>query len=536
MKTRLVLAALVAVAAAPAPAPASGYDYTWALPEWRATWAAPRFAEDRGFAVEATGDAVYVAGLTGSQGGQGVGDLFLLRYSPVGTLEWSRTWGGFDLDQAQSIAVDDAGVWVAGAAASGGATRFALLKFSHAGDLLVARTWGHGILDVLRSVAVRDGGVYVAGFTSPSRSDRNVYVARLDAAGDEDWFRIAGSTEFDEAWDVAVDANRLYVAGYSTAPVPAGLPVSQATLAAYTHDGTPLYDVSWGGPSNDEARALALDGDDVWLTGGAQSGRSTDVFVARRDAATGGHEMLRTTGGAVVGGGGYGIALGAEGVYVAGGSYDFPAGGDAAVLRFDADGNLQWRQVIGLPGFWDWGFDVAARDGRFYVTGVLYKPGGEWYSVLTLGYREDFPTATLTRTAQWAADGHTARAQAAMDHFWMGDFLRWAEDLDASDAGTSRIDWEGASDYGREYGRIWIDSDEDPPAGQDNAAEAILGLRNDLATGANTSLVRDFTGLTGSLAGGFVRFRYYISHDSLIPQGGYLYVGEFGTPLPPPPV
>ncbi|MGH7857316.1 MAG: hypothetical protein ACREQY_08285, partial [Candidatus Binatia bacterium] len=227
----------------------------------------------------------------------------------------------------------------------------------------------------------------------------------------------------------------------------------------------------------------------------------------------------------------------------------------------------------GYPAFWDWGFDVGARDGRFYVAGVLWRPGAEWYEVLTLAYDEDFPTATLEGVAAQTASGDLAGAREAMSHFWLGDFLRWAEENGATFApepvapvlppesvepgelpgpptapeldpdgfgspdpeGQSYVYWEGASGFGKNYGVIWVDTEREPLAGEDGGIDAIFGLDDDLASG-NYALVRNYTGLRVSLFGGFVRLRYYISHDRLIPQGGYLYIGDVGIAIPPPPV
>jgi hypothetical protein len=300
-------------------------------------------------------------------------------------------------------------------------------------------------------------------------------------------------------------------------------------------DGNILKTAVWGDTGNDEARAIALEGDSIFVTGGAQSGRSTDVFLSRLDRSTGAVQWTKTTGGKVVGGGGYGVAVGARGVYVAGGQYDFPAGGDAALMRFSPSGDLEWRQIYGLPGFWDWTFDVAVANGRFYAAGVLWQPGAEWYNVLTIAYREDFPVASLTGVAAQAAAGDSAGASAAMSHFWAGDFLKWAQERNPSDPGDSSVTWDGASNSQRSQGSVSVDTADDPPVSQDNAAGALTGLGSDLQSG-NYSFVRDYTGVRASLLDDFIRFRYFISHDRLIPQGGYVSVGEASLPLPPPPV
>jgi hypothetical protein len=55
---RLLAGAAIAALLLPVPGRASGLEYEWAIPEWRATWAAPRLADNRGFAVRTTADAV----------------------------------------------------------------------------------------------------------------------------------------------------------------------------------------------------------------------------------------------------------------------------------------------------------------------------------------------------------------------------------------------------------------------------------------------------------------------------------------------
>lgn len=524
------LAALVLVVAAAGRPAAAGFEYAWALPEWRATWAAPRPADNRGFAVAASDDAVYVAGVTGSHG-VGAGDLFVLRYGLDGRLVWARIWGGIELDQAQDLALGADGIWVAGSATTDdGEVRAALLRLSYDGEVVLERTWAAGEATVLQGIALGEGAIYVVGLTQ-TEGNRDAYAARLDATGEIEWERTLGGDGWDELWDVGYSEEGVLAVGYATGTS------TDALLVQLNPDNASLgYERRWGGPGNDEARALAIVGDTVYVTGGMQEGRSTDVFVAVFDVA----ELiaLRTTGGKVVGGGGYGIAVTDRWVYVAAGTYDFPAGGDGALLRFRRFGELEldWQQVYGLPGFWDWSFDVTARDGRFYAAGVLWQPGAEWYRVMTVAYREDFPTATLTGVASKAASGDTAGATAAMEHFWVGDFLRWAEERDPTAFGSAEVIWEGASNSGRTHGSVSVRGGDEPPIVElDNADGAMLGVGDDLRNG-NYAFVRDYTGVRGSLFDGWIRFRYYISHDRLIPQGGYILIGELGIPLPPPPV
>src|SRR2546426_243908 len=75
-----------------------------------------RFVEADGIAVDASG--VYVAGLTWDalpgQTSAGSGDAFLRKYDASGNVLWTRQFGSSDVDQADNIAVDASGAYVAG--------------------------------------------------------------------------------------------------------------------------------------------------------------------------------------------------------------------------------------------------------------------------------------------------------------------------------------------------------------------------------------------------------------------------------------
>jgi hypothetical protein len=106
----LIASAAATLAAGSAEAQLPSQEYRWALPDWRATWSGGPLSDDRGFAIEAADGAVYVAGVSGA--GDGGGDLLLQRRNLDGSLAWSRTWGGRELDQAQGMALAGDAIWV----------------------------------------------------------------------------------------------------------------------------------------------------------------------------------------------------------------------------------------------------------------------------------------------------------------------------------------------------------------------------------------------------------------------------------------
>jgi hypothetical protein len=516
---RVVLAALAAMLVCAGAAVAQQGDYEWALPEWRQTWSGGPLGDDRGFVTKATGDAVYVAGVSGS--GKGGGDMLVQRYNKDGTLAWSQT---------------------------------VLLRFSYeTGELSLARTWNAGVTSQIQSVIEHGRHLYVAGLSHRTRENRDAYVAKISKAdGSRVWQRRWGGDQWDEAWDIQSDGRQLYVVGYTTDPELRT--TDSLLLVVHPGSGAIRRSVVWGGAGNDEARAAAIEGSTLWVAGGGQVGTSGDAFLARVTTA-GDVEWTRYAGRRMTGA--YGISIGERGIYLAGGSYDFPAGGDMAVSRWNRDGVVEWSQIYGLPGFWDWAFDVEARGGRFYVTGTLWTPGSGWYEVLTIAYDENFETVALSDAVEAAAGGD----RSALEHFQIGDMLKWArganpqgeESAPQRGGGTSweskepegssppsgthgaaRLYWTGASDFGRRQGVIWADTERTPAVGEEEAAEAITGLQHDFP--GNPALVRNYTGFRGSALDGLIRFRYFISHDRLIPQGGFISVGDTVVPLPPPPV
>jgi hypothetical protein len=145
-------------------------------------------------------------------------------------------------------------------------------------------------------------------------------VARLDAAGTQEWIRDVGhATDSMRCDAIEADAGGVYVAMSAI-----------GSLDGMDHDrGWDTY-----------VRRLTLDGDDVWIRAYA----TNESEIA---------ESIATTG---------------AGVYVVGWtiSADFPRTEDAYVRHWDADGNAQWTHFLRTDG-WDIFYSVAADATGAYV-------------------------------------------------------------------------------------------------------------------------------------------------------------------------
>ena len=248
------------------------------------------------------------------------GNVTLLRWSAGGDLLWAVEWGSEGDEDARAVAVDAAGAaYVTGSLGSFGAL---LVKFDSAGDLVWQRSWGGDREESAEAVAVGpDGSVYVTGFTQSFGSyfGSAAFLLKFTPDGALVWERTWQAPGGTVAEDVAVSAaGAVYVVG--NRGFDAG---TRPFLAKFTPGGDLIWDRSFIPPGFIE--------------------RDTAVFR--------------------------GIGATPDGGIVAVGRWMPSFDEEVLVVRFSADGALQWAR--------DWGGDsheegidaTIAADGTAYVVG-----------------------------------------------------------------------------------------------------------------------------------------------------------------------
>jgi hypothetical protein len=130
---------------------------------------------------------------------QGDFDAFVSKFDSDGNFKWARTWGGAQIEIADTLAVDDANEVYVGALVAG--TRGGLLgrivtsdasftKFAPDGTLQWTKTWGGSGADSVWGLTVDgSGNVYLAGnFQSTVDFDPGSGVSNRTALGVQDAF------------------------------------------------------------------------------------------------------------------------------------------------------------------------------------------------------------------------------------------------------------------------------------------------------------------------------------------------------------
>ncbi len=301
---------------------------------------------------------IYITGSTQTFGGENY-NVFLQKYDQSCNLLYTKQWAGPGNDIARGIAVDATdNVYITGFTDSfdNGTTQIFLLKYTSYGDLQFSKIWGGPLNDYGNGVAVDVfGNVYVVGTTnSIGAGGSDIVLLKYDSSGNLLFQRTSGGTQNDFGTGVAVDTGGyVYVTGYtySLGPTPG---ISAILLLKYDPSGNRLFQKTWGGTMNDFATAIAVDIDgNVYVTGYTKSFSVTpgvpSSILLKFDQS--GNLLFQRSWGGHRGDFAYGVAVdSAENAYVTGYTYSFgpnTQGANFFMLKYDISGNLSWQNIYG---------------------------------------------------------------------------------------------------------------------------------------------------------------------------------------------
>ena len=152
----------------------------------------------------------------------GTYDFWVIKISSTGILEWEKSFGGSEIDEARAItSTNDGNYLIVGDTRSSdsnitinnGAADLWMLKISPEGSLIWQKTIGATGFDVARSVSkTQDNGFIVSGSSRSSNNgfinqgQNDAWVLKTDAIGNLLWQKTVGGTEIDFCYD-AVELN-----------------------------------------------------------------------------------------------------------------------------------------------------------------------------------------------------------------------------------------------------------------------------------------------------------------------------------------
>ena len=460
MAALTLLAALMAFGAN-----AADGDFVWAK-----GMGGTGFAGGRGIAVDGTGNVYTTGNFNGTADfdpgpgtfnltSAGSSDIFVSKLDSAGNFLWAKAMGGPGDDFGAGIAVDNAGnVYTTGNfkgtadfdpgpgtfdLTSAGNNDIFVSKLDSAGNLVWAKAMGGTGDDFGVGIVVDNAGnVYITGsfsgtvdfdpgpgaFNLTSAGNNDIFVLKLDSAGNFVWAKAMGGTDEDAGYGITLDsASNLYVTGWFSAtadfdPGPGTFSLTSAgDIDIFVSKLDSAGNFVWAKQMGGGGSGIAMDTAGNVCTTGSFYGTadfdpgpgtfnltsaSQDIFVSKLDSA-GNFLWAKQMGGTTIndGGQGNGIAVdGAGNIYTTGwfkGTADFDPGlgtfnltsaatVDIFVSKLDSAGNLVWAKAIGGLDL-DWGAAIAVDDaGNVYTTGRFdytadFDPGPGTFNLTEAG-------------------------------------------------------------------------------------------------------------------------------------------------------
>jgi len=230
-------------------------------------------------------DGGVVAGFGGTK------DIWLLKFSSNGILEWQKRFGGSGLDVGNHIELMKDGSCLIAASStsndghitgnhsSGTYTDGVLMKIDAAGNLAWSKCFGGTKNEELFDIEVINGTIFATGFTNsidgdipPSQKNYDVWLLAIDAAGNKVMSKIYGGSQNDVAYCMTKGADgSLTMAGYTTSndgDVSGAKGSQDYWILNVSQKGKLNWQKVFGGTDAEYAKTILTDKDSSYIIGG----------------------------------------------------------------------------------------------------------------------------------------------------------------------------------------------------------------------------------------------------------------------------
>ncbi len=295
-------------------------------------------------AISQTSDGGYVvAGTQFYVSGNSTSDFLVIKTDANGDTMWVKRFGTSNKDNASSIyQTTDGGFIIAGHSYGTTDTAMYVVKTDSVGVITWAKTYGGTATEGVRAVKqTSDGGFIIAGETfSFGAGNRDMYVVKTDAAGNEQWSKTYGGTASDLLQGIEQTTDGGYIIAGETQSFGSG--AVDAYLLKTDGSGVLVWSKTFGGSADDRAYDVKQTTDGGYIVAGqtvSYGAGSMDVFLIKTDA-TGNMLWSKAIGGAAIEVA-YSVMQTSDGGYVMGGtSSSFIASSIGTYfVKADATGN-----------------------------------------------------------------------------------------------------------------------------------------------------------------------------------------------------
>jgi len=260
---------------------------------WSKTYGASN--EDYARSIQPTSDGGYiVAGETWPYGSAGLPDILLIKISPSGDINWSKTYGEVRTEEIASIQqTADGGYIMGGTTDSFGARSrdFLIIKLDSSGNITWSKTYGGDDKDEVRSIQqTSDNGYIITGTTKSFGAGENDFlIIKLDSSGDVIWSKTYGGSKIDLSKSVYQNSDGGYIVAGTTESFGAGK--RDFLIMKLDSSGNITWSKTFGGNHHDELESIQLTLDGGYIVagetfsfgGGSFDGKSWNFLILKLD-------------------------------------------------------------------------------------------------------------------------------------------------------------------------------------------------------------------------------------------------------------
>ncbi len=325
--------------------------------------------EERIFSINQTFDGGYAAAGWTEKHSENIRDILVLKIFPDGALEWAKVFGGRGYSEAHHIIqTSDSGFLVVGwtTGFGSGDEDIILLKLDSGGSLEWARTYGTANRDEACSVIQSLDGSYtiVGHISNMDETDLDVLVLKVAPDGALEWARAFGGNDWDEASAIIESPDGGYIIAAHTYSYDIGY--GDVFLLKISADGSFQWARTFGTSLWEMVYSIAWAADGGYFMVGYTWGSDSTLedFLVMEVSPDGSLEWART-----VGNGYYDYAYSV--VQTPDGGCTV-SGREPLIVHFSPDGSLDWAYrfndyLTDIVGY----STIAAPDSGYVVAGVI---------------------------------------------------------------------------------------------------------------------------------------------------------------------
>lgn len=281
----------------------------------------------------------------------GQSDVYAVKTDKDGQLLWGKVYGGPQDDYGYAVTqTEDNGFIIAGFTESFGAgiRDLYLIKIDSAGELLWTKTFGGTSIDSAFSMQeTSDGGIIITGFTFSFSDSSDIYVLRCDANGDILWQKTYGGASNEIGYSIIETLDGGYIICGETESFGAG--TKDAYLVKVDVDGILEWSKTYGAENFESGNSIIQvpNGDYIFAGYTRSFGEGgQDIFVVRTDQL-GNLIWTKTYGGSFDDAANSILATTDNAFIVTGFSKSFGSGfSDVYLVKTNGNGNTGCEQLI----------------------------------------------------------------------------------------------------------------------------------------------------------------------------------------------